>query len=182
MTLTILCCHLDGQIRMRTQQALEQHAVGNPDVHVHFTTIKPDDPFQYGREIASWWELAALGNFDLAIVEPDIVIRDDVIDAFLNCECEYAAFPYPWLTDVGPALGCTRFRHAFMAANHDAVEKALAHNVGFRQFDTVFMRWILARDLGLQPHVHLPQVEHLNPEKALLPEADPTPLMSVPLY
>jgi hypothetical protein len=46
--------------------------------------------------------------------------------------------------------------------------------------DVVVQRRLLAQRYGEQPTVLLPPVEHLNAEKALLPDADPTPVLRVP--
>lgn len=182
MTLAILCCHIEGQIRFRTREALDAHAAWRSTVHVHFTAIDEEDVFQYGREVGAWWKLAAEGNFDLAIVEPDIVIREDVMEAFLNCECEYGGFPYSWGTDVGVALGCTRFRHSFITRYPDVAQRAIDTGVGFRQFDVTLQRAILVREHGEQPHICGPTVEHLNPDKQLRPDASPVPLATLPAW
>lgn len=138
--------------------------------------INPEDQFAYGRILRELWEAGE----DLAIVEPDIVVRADVCESFLNCPELYCAWPYQWLTNVGPALGCTRFRSEFLKKYPDVMVKVEAQNVTWRQLDVVLMRHVLAREYGEQPHIHLPPVEHLNPKKQLLPDADPTPMTHVP--
>lgn len=138
--------------------------------------IEPEDQFAYGKILREVWEAGE----DFAVVEPDIVIRKDVAEAFINCPCVYGCFPYNWLTDVGPALGCTWFRKEFLLKYPTAMQEVEAQNVNWRQLDVVLMRHILARKYNEQPHVHLPAVEHLNPNKQLLPEANPEPLTNVP--
>ena len=146
-----------------------------PKGHV-FWEIDPDDPFQYGRILADYWQQGE----SFAVVEPDIVIREDVAEAIMSCKCDYGCFPYAWRTDVGPALGCTWFRAPFLARYPDAMKKVQAQNVTWRQLDVVLMRHVLAREYGEQPHVHLPAVEHLNPDKQLLPDASREPMLYVP--
>lgn len=169
----IVTCFLPGMLRDQTVQALAEHGRD-----IHLMLLKPGDDTAYGRQIARLWKMGE----SFAIVEPDIVIREDVVDAFENCPCEYGSFPYAWKTNVGPALGCTWFRDSFMAKYPSAVEEAGPRSISFRQFDVVFMRHVLARKYGQQPHVHLPPVTHLNENKQLLPDADPTPMMEVPLW
>lgn len=168
----VVTCFLPGQLRDETLKALVANCKD-----INLICLKPGDDTAYGREIAKLW-----GNGDFAIVEPDIVIRKDVAEAFENCSCGYGAFPYPWTTNVGPALGCTWFRQSFMDKYPAAVEEAGPRSISWRQFDVVLMRHVLARKYGEQPHVHLPPVVHLNEEKQLLPDADPTPMMEVPLW
>lgn len=163
-----------GSFRKETRNALRKYW-RRPLKH-DFHLIAAEDIFAYQRIIHEYWS----EKQDFAIVEPDIVIREDVADAFLNCPCEYGCFPYAWLTDVGPALGCTWFRTSLMERHPEAVAKVMRENVTWRQFDVVLMRHVLAREYGEQPHIHLPAVEHLNEEKKLLPEANPQPLLQVP--
>ena len=178
MSLIVVCCYTPGRIHKATEDALIANSAG---MRIQFiANIDPDNPFDYGRRLGTWWDLAYLGGNDLAIVEPDIVIRADVADAFLNCPGTYCAYPYDLQTDVMPALGCTRFRHEFIARYPDAMQQAVDTGVGFRQFDVAFQRYVLVGQHGEQPHVHLPKVEHLNEAKRLLPEANPEPLMMLP--
>jgi len=167
----LVCCYVEDQIKDDTILAIEQHW-GDADFHV----LSTSDPVGYVKTIHEYWK-EAIGIF---IVEPDIVIRPDVVDAVLYCDCDYGCFPYEWLTNVGPALGCTWFRSAFMRKYPKAIEEVLNSRISWRQFDVFLMRHLLARQYGEQPHVHLPPVEHLNEHKHLLPNADPTPMMEVP--
>ena len=167
----IVTCFTPGQLKDETVQALATYGKD-----VHLILLKPGDETAYGRQIAKLWRQEE----SFAIVEPDIVIRGDVVDAFENCTCEYGAFPYPWKTNVGPALGCTWFRDSFITKYPSAVEQAGPRSISWRQFDVVFMRHVLVRKYGEQPHVHLPPVVHLNEAKQLLPDADPTPMLEVP--
>ncbi len=138
-------------------------------------TIMPGDDFAYGQILKGHWNV----GWDLCIVEPDIVVNPDTITGFRDCPEPYCAAPYAWTTDVGPALGCTRFKQEFMAKYPNVMRDAVGTNVTWRQLDVVIMRHILARDLGAQPHIH-EVVTHLNPLKQLLPEASPVPLTTVP--
>lgn len=168
----IVTCYVSpDQLRDETLEALIKHRAG---ADIHMRSIDPNDDLAYMRVIKGYWE----AQDDFMIVEPDIVIRADVTEAFKNCGCEYGCFPYAWKTDVGPALGCTWFRASFLRKYPTAVWET--GNVSWRQFDVVLMRHVLARKYGEQPHVHLPPVTHLNEEKQLLPEASSEPLMQVP--
>lgn len=169
-----VCCYVAkaGGVRDEAYAALRRHWGFE---NVDFVEIDPDDDHQYGRVLRSYWE----NGRGFMVVEPDIVIREDVVAAVPHCE--YGAFPYAWRTNVGPALGCTWFHEEFLMSFPTAMREAVDTNVGWRQLDVVLMRHILARKYGQQPHVHLPAVEHLNEAKRLLPDADPTPLMRVPV-
>ena len=168
----IVTAFVPGQLRLKTVEAVCKYWHGEYVIHV----LKADDPYGYARILTEHWESFE----DFMVVEPDIVIRKDVVKAFKECECQYGAFPYPWTTNVGPALGCTWFRSSFLARYPNVMREVLTRQVSWNQVDVVLMRHILARRYNEQPHVHLPQVEHLNEKKQLLPEADPTPMMSLP--
>lgn len=164
-------CFIPGTLRDETADALIRYAK-----NVELRLIDPNVPTQYGKVIAEYWKKGE----SFLVVEPDIVINPLVFIAINECDCEYGCFPYAWKTNVGPALGCTWFKDTFIAKYPNAAFEA--SHVSWRQFDVVFMRHVLARKYGEQPHVHLPPVVHLNEEKQLLPDADPTPLMEVPLW
>lgn len=156
-----LCAYVPGGLRHETEQALTEHWKGGRQ----FVALQPGDTSSYPNLIAGYWQLAR----GFAIVEQDIVIRADVYETFTGCPEPYCAYPYPWLTHIGPALGCTRFRAEFLTEFPDAMRKVQARNVSWRQTDIVLMRHILAGEYGQQPHVHLPPVEHLNPRKQTPP-------------
>lgn len=110
-----------------------------------------------------------------AIVEQDVAPHAGVLRAFLDCPEPYCAFPYAWTVAVGPALGCTRFGTELLDAVPDAMLRVAARPTNWgppghwRQLDVALLGWILRDEEGLQPHVHLPPVEHLNAEKQLHP-------------
>jgi hypothetical protein len=169
----VVTAYIAGALREETLEALgEFWGLRKLDLHI----LDAKDQFAYGQIIQGYWERGET----FMVVEPDIVIRKDVVDAFLHCECEYGCFPYPWLTDVGPALGCTWFRSSFLKKYPEAMREVNETRVMWNQIDVVLMRHVLARKHGEQPHVHLPPVEHLNPDKQLMAEASDIPLMSVP--
>lgn len=176
--LRIVCCYVKGQLRPETSEALALHA--SPFAEVHTVCLTSGDDQSYGRWLAKEWGWALEAGDSLAVVEPDIVVRPDVVEAFLHDPADYLCFPYEWLTDIGPALGCTRFSAAFIARFPMLVAEAVASGVSWRQLDVVLMRHLLARKYGDQPKVCLPPVEHLNELKRLLPEASREPLLTVP--
>lgn len=173
----VVCCYIPGMLRVETENALR---VPPDRVYVRWEPLDPEDDTAYGRKLAEAWRDCLLAGAGLAVVEQDIVVGPDVLTAFRDNPHEYVAFPYAWKTDVGPALGCTRFSHRFVAKYPHLMEEAVATGVGWRQFDVTLMRHLLARKYGEQPHVLLPPVEHLNEEKRLLPDASPEPLMTLP--
>jgi hypothetical protein len=159
----IVTCTTPGSITPETEKAIEEHwtSWGN-DWNVYY--INKGYPQHYGEILAHYWEKGE----DFCVVEPDIVIREDVADALHGCSCTYGCFPYAWGTHIGPALGCTWFRSQFLAEHPNAMKDSM--HVGWRQLDVVLMRHVLARN-GIQPHIHNPQVEHLNPLKQAVENA-----------
>lgn len=173
-----LCGYTVPGVRSETVEALERY-VKAPDM-VRVVDVG-HDPYAYGRLLRECWK----SGLDFAVVEHDIVIREDVYDAFHDCEGGYCCFPYAWTTCVAPALGCTRFRKEFTLAHPDAIDEALAmpSYIGepghWKQLDVFLMRRVLRDRYGLQPCVHLDPVEHLNPEQQLRPEASSEPVLEV---
>jgi hypothetical protein len=173
----VVTVYTPGSLHNETLNALERYVLGW-GVNLELTEISADDPFAYARVLAGYWQAGE----DFMVVEPDIVVRPDIIQAFRTCPCLYGCFPYAWLTDVGPALGCTWFRAEFTAKYPNAMREVQAENVSWNQVDVVLMRHILARKHKEQPHVHLPAAKHLNPKKQLMEGRPAQPLMTVPLW
>lgn len=173
-----ICAYTVPGVQAETIDALHEFVVA-PDA-VRIIDVGHDD-YAYGRLLRETWAT----GLDFAIVEHDIVIREDVVAAFHDCESGYCCFPYAWTTCVGPALGCTRFRGEFTARYPGAIDEALemptyAGEPGhWKQLDVYLMRRVLRDQHGEQPCVHLDPVEHLNPEQALRPDASPEPVLVV---
>lgn len=100
------------------------------------------------------------------IWEHDIVLAPEQLDSLVGCERSYCAFPYPWTTNLAPALGATKFGSNLLM---EMPTPKLA-GISYRQLDVALMRFILGRVHHRQPHVHLPPAEHLNERQALRPE------------
>ena len=103
-------------------------------------------------------------------VEHDVVPDKACLRAMVRCHEPFCAAPYEWTTNVGPALGCTKFSGDFLADFPTAAAEALGGS--FRQFDYVLMRTVLAGKYRQRPHVHLPPAEHLNPAQQLVAPFD----------
>jgi hypothetical protein len=154
------------EIRPETRLALEQHVHGRRGAgQVEYRDLNGASDTAYGALVADLWEL----GLPFAVVEHDVVIRADVVEAFLTCPEAYCAFPYAWTTNVGPALGCTRFGTDLIDALPDAA--VMCAGVSWRQFDHALIRRELARN-GAYPHLHLPPVEHLNEAQRLVSPFD----------
>jgi hypothetical protein len=143
--------------------------------------IDPADVTAYCRLLQQVW--AAGETF--CVIEHDILPHRTVYYDFVHCPHDYCAFPYPWTTQIGPALGCTRFRAELLAEIPDAMDQVAempsvwgppGH---YRQVDVYLMRRVLRNAHGRQPHVHLPPVEHLNPKQQLLASAPRDPILEV---
>jgi len=144
------------ELQPLTRDALLEHAREGDEVT--FVNVS-HSARAYPIAVQELWEQAR----DFAVVEHDIVIRDDVAAAFHDCPEPYCAFPYEWTTNIGPALGCTRFRGLFTYEHRQAIYQASGHS--WRQFDYALMRDALR---GCAPHLHLPRVHHLNDAQKLV--------------
>ncbi|HUX70781.1 MAG TPA: hypothetical protein VMV41_09750 [Cellulomonadaceae bacterium] len=109
---------------------------------------------------------------DLIVVEHDIVVHDRVWRAFRHCPQPWCAFPYEMSTMVKPGLGCTRWRASLMHRVPDLFSRVARHGNDAEVRDGMPSRHWLRLDVridaelmprGFAPHVHWPQVEHLNP-------------------
>lgn len=102
-----------------------------------------------------------------AIVEHDIVIRPDTLDAFEDCDQPWCSYTYPFRDTHIAGLGCTRFRAELLAAHPDAVAKTwrettAVHPAGnWCNLDQRLTNALVAA--GATRHLHGPPVGHLNP-------------------
>lgn len=174
--MNILTCWVPGktEILPQVEQALRLHST--PDCNWRVVELDPDDQQAYGRVIQEYWRAA---EDDLLVIEPDVEVGPSTIYDMRACWSGWCCGPYNWTTDVGPTLGCCRFRKTFMEQYPDAVDDVVALNLTFRQFDVALFRLILVRKHHLQPCVHDTVVHHNKP---LLPTASPIPLRELPGY
>ena len=178
MGLAIVTCFIPGALREETANAIHDAITDLPDVTWHQHVIDPANDYEYGLVLRDYWDSA---TDDLFVIESDIVVNPDTIQSFIDCPNWYCASSYAWLTNVGPALGCTRFRREFMQKYPDAMDEA-QKRCTWRQLDVTLQRAILVRIHGEQPCVDHGIVEHLGPKGTLLPDADPTPLRELPAW
>ena len=177
--LRVVCCYVEGMLRHETLDALQ--ATGrSPDTDFVLAEIRRDEPRAYAERVGREWQSCLDRGDDLCLVEQDIEIGPTTLYDFRACQHLYCGNPYPWTTNVGIAMGCTRFRHQIIERYRDAVDEAIALGGGhFRQFDVIFQRRVLAKRHGAQPHVHAPVIHH-NEAKRLRADASPVPLEGVP--
>ncbi len=100
------------------------------------------------------------------IIEQDVAFQSEQLQTMLECERDYCAGVYEWTTNIGPALGFTKFGDELL----NEVPVPTLNGVSFRQLDVILMRHILGRKYQRQPHLHLPPVKHCNPKQKLRPE------------
>lgn len=156
----------------------QARAATGADVKLYLAQVGGDDgdypgDTGYAQLLHKLWNAGET----FAIVEHDVQVHEAVLDEFDACAEPYCAFPYPLREYLAPALGCTRFRGELLAELPDVMDRVLRvpTNWGppghWRQLDVVLMRTVLLNRYGLQPHVHMPAVEHLNPTMRLKPGA-----------
>lgn len=98
------------------------------------------------------------------IIEQDIAFEPQQLLTVLDCARPYCAGVYEWTTNIGPALGFTKFGPELV----QSVPVPGLARVPWQQLDTYLMRDVLGCRYGWQPHLHLPPVRHLNPWKSPL--------------
>jgi hypothetical protein len=141
------------QLRPQTRDALEQ-----------LSPVEPDFVDVGGSHDSYFWTLARLWAQaeTFVLVEHDIVVHPDVFTAFLGCRQPWCAFVYERAGNVGPGLGCTRFRRELMLARPRAIA-ALEHDGGggvpARDWRRLDVRVEVA--LAGRAHLHRPPVTHL---------------------
>lgn len=152
-------------LRLETKEALDRYG---RDHDVVYCDVSGSDT-AYCELLALEWSRGET----VAVIEQDIVVGRETLDGFEACPRPYCAAPYPWTVAVGPALGCTRFGASLLAMVPDAMERVAARPTNWgppghwRQLDVALLGWILRDEEGLQPHVHLPAVQHANSSKKL---------------
>ena len=157
----VACAWTD--LRPATREAIELNANGR---EVLFRDCR-------GRTDAYWEFLDELwqAGCDFTVIEHDIVIHSAVLDGFDRCPEPWCAHLYELAVGYRPALGCTRFRHQLLEAEPDAlVEAAKGDNsqVPGRAWWRIDVRLDqVLRDRGYLPHIHQPNVGHLNPVQKL---------------
>lgn len=119
-------------------------------------------PLAYSELLRQLWE----SKQGFVICEHDMRPTYEVLNAMIFCPEPFCSASYDWGTNRGPAMGLVKFSTAFIRRYPFAARQL--HGVSWKQMDWVFIRKVLAADLGEFPHVHLPAIKHLNPEKSPL--------------
>lgn len=178
-----LCCYTT--LRPETEKALHEHVP--PGDAVRLLGVAHDET-AYAHHLIESWDYAKGSKSGLAIVEQDNILRADIAETFRVSPHGWVAYPYAWTTNVGPALGMTRFSGEFIARYPDAMREAASmSNAGYymvgskppennptgaghwKQVGYLLTDRVL-RDHGERPVVYLPRCEHLNEAQTLLPE------------
>lgn len=110
------------------------------------------------------------------LIEHDIVVHASVFLEFAKCQEVWCAFPYSMSNVVQPGLGCTRFRKELILAEAGVWGAVSRHGNDREVPDGLPSKHWLRCDVrldaelmpkGYMPHVHWPEVEHLNPRQRL---------------
>ncbi len=144
------------QIHPSTAKSLENYEVEYIDVS---QTVE-----SYWRLMVSIWEQRE----STLIIEHDMEVNDRAIRQAKYCKCEWSVSPYfgPAKQVLSAALGCTRFRSSFMAANADLLAKVgdiddAAPTLVKRDWRRLDARMLgILRDRGYKPHIHETVLHH----------------------
>jgi hypothetical protein len=139
---------------------------------VTFQIIHEDDPYEYGRVFASWWNRGQ----DLIWVEQDVAPDGLFARRFQVCDRPWCTHQYP--CDTNPfvyGLGVCRFTSKMQATAPGLGEQA-AKDHTLRPYT---MHWTalnervitLALHFGFKPHVHAPVAGHLHDYESERPRA-----------
>ncbi len=100
------------------------------------------------------------------VVEADMAFPPEALHRLVKCERGLCAGVYPWSTNIGCALGFTKFGTSLL----ENVNVPNLHGIPYRQVDIAVLRLHLGQKHHRQPHLHLPPIRHLNEHQALRPE------------
>ena len=114
----------------------------------------------YGELIMELWR----GKETFVVVEQDMSFEAKQLWSLAACPSSYCAGVYEWSTNLGPALGFVKLGYELLK---DVPAPNLAR-VAWNQVDIAVMRAHLGVQHRRQPHLHLPPVRHLNPDKSPL--------------
>jgi len=169
----VVCAHAANQERehpglySQTVEALERFCPYDVD----YVDVSTHEKAYFELIERSW-----TSESDLCLIEHDLVIHEAVFEEFDTCPEWWCAFPYSMTTCVQPGLGCTRFRKELIMVESDVWGRVARHGNDRDVPDGLPSKHWLRCDvrldaelmpLGYMPHVHWPQVEHLNERQRL---------------
>lgn len=135
------------------------------NVPIALDAVTVDSYHDYSHLLEEMWDR----DEDIIIIERDIVIHSKVLDTFLACPEDWCAFPYLQSGgEMGPGLGCTRFRRNRPRGIMPYARKWLADHTGQNPYHWTQQDRVLFSELtrhGCKVHVHEPPVTHLHYEK-----------------
>jgi len=148
-----------------TVSALAEHCPVEP----RFVDVSARPDAYFDLLAAEWADT----RDNLVLVEHDIVVHDQVFAEFTRCRRPWCAYPYMKGGSIlHGGLGCTRFRAGMLAATAGVWARVARHGNDADIPDGVPARHWLRCDvrldaelmpLGYRPHLHWPEVGHLNP-------------------
>lgn len=125
--------------------------------------VDPADDSYYGRVLSAAWKRAASGALDLIVIEHDVIVTREIIEAFAACSRMHCAFT-TWLGNCyDVSLGCVRYRWQLMRSDPALVTRArMIHDDGlgpdnWRRMDTRIARLVEPAHIHEPPAVHLHQ-------------------------
>ena len=160
--MTVLVPYTAEKLDLRTVQLLAEHVLA--DVDIVWREIDSSDTTAYARILVEAWSWEG----DLVVVEQDIGVRRDVLEAFQECRQPWCGNPYPIGKQLLVCLGCTRFTATLKATLPDLMAEAAAVEADggmvpagdWRRMDIRIGALLEAH--GHNRHPHLPAVEHFH--------------------
>ncbi len=121
-----------------------------------------------GSDEAYWELLASLWakGRTFVVIEHDIVVRPDTLDALLECHEPWCSFQVPYVGRVYAGLSCAKFSASLIARHPDALERVGEmsdedHPAGHWCRLDSWLQTVLNPG-GEEMHVHGPPLEHLR--------------------
>lgn len=138
-----------------------------PDVE--FVDVSGSDT-AYAELLCELWARAET----VCLCEHDVVPAVGMLGRLAACHHPYCAHPVALSVYLAPCLSLTKFDRRLMLDHPDAMRRVMRipSHYGppghWKQLDVNLQQTILLNRYKRQPHIHLPEAEHLNPTKRVL--------------
>jgi hypothetical protein len=110
------------------------------------------------------YELWSAGD-GFIVVEQDVIVRPDTIDALLQCSMPWCMYPIPYLGSTYPGLGCVKFSESVLRQSPNAMARVAGMSDATHpakhwcRLDAWLQYRVLPQD-GHERHIHQPPLGH----------------------